>query len=125
MDDEADGCGDQIAGFESSMENVALNEPTWEELPCEHLIPKLGDSTGKISQEREILFASLRSTRGIVPDLGIRRIEFSNRTDVASLDRSEELRRDCVGLIGHGCVLIRFRGLADRALACAPQADVC
>ena len=61
MDDEADWRGDPITGREPSMENVALNEPTFEELPCEHFIAKLGDSPGKILQERQILFARLRS----------------------------------------------------------------
>jgi hypothetical protein len=46
MDDEADGCGDEIAGPEPSPAYVALNEPT----PSEHLISKLQDAPRKILQ---------------------------------------------------------------------------
>src|SRR5262245_52293512 len=41
MDDEADGCCDEIAGLELSMQDVALNEPTTKELPGEHLVSTL------------------------------------------------------------------------------------
>ena len=107
MDDEANRRGDWITGLQLSMEYVALNEPTFEELPCERLIPKLGDSPGEILQERQIRFARLRSTRDVVPDLCFRRIEFADRIQVAPLDRSEKIRRNRVGLVGHGCNPIR------------------
>lgn len=101
MDDEADRGGDEISGFEPSMENMALDEPALKELACEHLIPKLGDSPSEVSEERQILFTCLRSTRDVVPDLGLGRIELADPLQVAALDRSKELRRDRVGLFGH------------------------
>ena len=55
MDDEADWRGDEIAGFEFPMENVPLNEPTGKELPCDHLVPKLGDSPSEVPQECQVL----------------------------------------------------------------------
>src|SRR5262245_16930444 len=102
MDDEADGCSDEIAGLELSMEDVTLNEPTTEKLPREHLVPTLEDSPGEVLQERQILFACLRFVRDVVPDLRLRRIELANRIEVASLDRREERGRDHVGFVGHG-----------------------
>src|SRR5262245_47778768 len=72
MDDEADGRGDEIAGLELSMEDVALNEPTTEELPREHLVPTLGDSPGEVFEQRQILFACLRLAGDVVPDLRMR-----------------------------------------------------
>ena len=80
IDDEADWRGHPIAGPELSVEYVALNESAFEELPCEHLIPKLGDSPSKKLQERQILFACLRCARDVVPNLCFRRIEFADRS---------------------------------------------
>ena len=51
MDDEADRRGDRITGRELSVQDMALNEPTFEELACEHLIAKLGNPPCEVSQE--------------------------------------------------------------------------
>jgi hypothetical protein len=61
MDDEADRCGDEIAGLELPVEDVPLDESTREELACEHFVTSLGDAPREESEERQVLFARLRS----------------------------------------------------------------
>src|SRR5262245_19874315 len=90
VDDEADRRCDEIAGRELPVKDVALHEATPEELARQHLVAKLRDAPGEVSEQRQILLACLGTARDVVPDLRFRGIDLANRFQVAPFDRSKE-----------------------------------